>query len=65
MHPHISIRGFVHPLVCPAVCHAFLKYCGNEDFKTIKHQGAHRIVFLVKIQQNSKKIQQFIVRIIV
>ena len=40
---------------------AFLKYCGNEDFKTIKHQGTHRIAFLVESQENSRnfsKIQE-------
>jgi len=47
MRPHISIRGFVRPWVR----HAFLKYRGNEEFKT-KNQGTHRIAFLVEIQEN-------------
>ena len=44
-----------------SVGHAFLKYRGNEDFKTIKHQETQRIAFLVEIQENSakfKKIQE-------
>ena len=82
MRPRISIRGavrlLVHPSVRGSVRHAFLKYRGNEDFKTIKHQETHRIAFLVEIQENSrkfkkiqqnsrkfKKIQQFIGRIVV
>ena len=69
MRPRISIRGFVRPSVGPSVCwsvgpsvhQAFLKYCGNVELKTRKHQGTHRIGFLVEIQENSakfKKIQQ-------
>ena len=78
MRPRISIRGFVRRSVRGSVGHAFLKYCGNEDFKTIKHQETHRIAFLVEIQENSrkfkkiqkksrkfKKIKQFIGRIVV
>ena len=73
-----SVRPSVGPSVRPSVRHAFLKYRGNEDFKTIKHQETHRIAFLVEIQENSrkfkkiqqnsrkfKKIQQFIGRIVV
>ena len=70
--PNISIRGFVRPSigpsVRPSVRNPFLKYHGNYDFKTIKHQGTHWIVFLVEIQENSakfQKIQQFIGRIVV
>ena len=47
---------------------AFLKYPGNGDLWTINHQGTHRIAFLVKIQENSRKfmkIQQYIGRIVV
>ena len=58
MRPRISIRGFVRPLVRPSVRHAFLKYRENEDFKTIKHQGTHRIAFLVEIQENSRKFKK-------
>ena len=90
MCPRISIKGFVHPSVGPlvrwsvglsvrwSVRNPFLINCGNEDLKTIKHQGTHRIAFLVEIQENSaefkkiqensakfKKIQQFIGRIVV
>merc|ERR1712055_189889 len=73
-----SVRPSVRWSVRGSVGHAFLKYRGNEDFKTIKHQETHRIAFLVEIQENSrkfkkiqknsrkfKKIQQFIGRIIV
>ena len=73
MRPRISIRGFVRLSIGPSVGlsvrwsvrQAFLKYCGNEDFKTIKHQGTQRIAFLVEIQEKFKKIQQFIGRIVV
>ena len=52
----------------PSVRHAFLKYRGNGVLRTTKHQGTHRIAFIVEIQENSrkfKKIQQFIGRIVV
>ena len=62
MRPRISIRGFVRPLVHPSVCpwvrYASLKYRGNEDFKKIKHQGTHRIAFLVEIPENSRKFRK-------
>ena len=41
-----SVCPSVRPLVRGSIGQAFLKYRGNEDFKTIKHQGTHRIAFL-------------------
>ena len=44
---HLYMR--LCPSVClsirPSVRQAFLKYRGNGDFKTIKHQGTHRNEF--------------------
>ena len=73
-----SVGPSVRPLVRPWVRNPFLINRGNENFKTIKHQGTHRIAFLVEIQENSrkfkkiqqnsnkfKKIQLFIGRIVV
>ena len=48
----------VGPWVRPLVGHAFLKYHGNGDLRTIKHQGTHRIAFLVEIQENSRKFSK-------
>ena len=42
-----TIRDFVRRSVRQSVGHVFLKYHGNGDFKTIKHQETHRIAFLV------------------
>ena len=41
-----SVGPSVRPSVGPSVGHAFLKYRGNGDLWTIKHQGTHRIAFL-------------------
>ena len=38
-----SVGPWVRGSVGRFVSHAFSKYCRNEDFKTIKHQGTHRI----------------------
>merc|ERR1712055_489551 len=53
-----SVRPSVRWSVRGSVGHAFLKYRGNEDFKTIKHQETHRIAFLVEIQENSRKVSK-------
>ena len=50
-----SVRGSMGPCVRGSIRHAFLKYRGNEDFKTIKHWGTQRNAFLVEIQENSAK----------
>ena len=46
MLPRISIRGFVRPSVHWSIRHVFLKYRGNEDLRTLKQQGTHRISFI-------------------
>ena len=62
MRPRISIRGFVRPSVGPSVRgsvrQVFLKHRGNRDLRTTKHQGTHRIAFLVEIQENSRKFSK-------
>ena len=45
--------------VHPSIRQVFLEFCRNGDFKRIKHQGTHRIAYLVEIQENSRKIQQY------
>ena len=79
MRPRISIRGFVRPSVRRSVGPSVRRSVRNALTKIVitarklketsgKHQGTHRIAFLVKIQENSekfKKIQQFIGRIVV
>ena len=41
-----------------SVRQVFLEYRRNGDFKTIKHQGTHRIAFLGEIQENSRKFSK-------
>jgi len=58
VHASLQEALSVRPSIHPWVRNPFLKYRGNEDFKTIKHQGTHRIAFLVEIPENSRKFKK-------